>query len=64
MLKTLALTVVLAAFAMPASASTGVQNNQSTSASSAKNIQLAQQGGVFCRKGTRYDYRQRTCVPQ
>lgn len=63
MLKTFALTIVIAAFAIPASASTGAQNHQSTAAT-LKNVQLAQNGGVFCRKGTRYDYRQRTCVPQ
>ncbi len=64
MLKTIALTIVLTAFAVPASASTGSQNNQNASVTTAKNVQIAQQGGVFCRKGTRYDYRQRTCVPQ
>ena len=64
MLKTFALTIVLAAFALPAAASTGTQDNQSTQATSAKNTQLAQRGGVYCRKGTRWDHRQQTCVPQ
>ncbi len=64
MLKTMAMTIVFTAFAWTAGASNGTQNPRPAAATSAKNILLAQQGGVFCRKGTRYDGRQRTCVPE
>lgn len=61
MLKTLLMTIVFAAFASAASASTNAQNTQPAQ-TAVKNVQLAQQGGVFCRKGYRWDGRQRTCV--
>lgn len=64
MLKTFALTITLAALALPAAASTGTQDNRNAQATSAKNMEFAQRGGVFCRKGTRWDQRQQTCVPQ
>lgn len=64
MLKTFALTIVLAAFTLPVAASTGTQDNQNAQAIPAKTVQLAQRGGVYCRKGTRWDHRQQTCVPQ
>ncbi len=63
MLKTIATTIAFTAFAWAATASTGAQNTQPAQ-TGVKNIQLAQQGGVYCRKGTRWDGRQRTCVPE
>lgn len=61
MLKTFTMTILFAAFAWTAAASTSVENAQPVQ-TAVKNIQLAQQGGVFCRKGYRWDGRQRTCV--
>jgi hypothetical protein len=61
MLKTFAATIVFAAFACAAAASTSTQNTQPAQ-TAVKNLRLAQQGGVFCKKGYRWDGRQRTCV--
>ena len=63
MLKTFAMTIVFAAFAWAAAASTSAQNTRPAPVA-VENLQLAQQGGVYCRKGYRWDSRQRTCVPQ
>ena len=61
MLKTFAMTIVFAAFAWTAAASTSTQNTQPLQMT-VKNTQLAQAGGRFCPKGYRWDGRQRTCV--
>jgi hypothetical protein len=63
MLKSILVAIAFATFAWTATASTGTQNTQQAR-TGVKNVQLAQQGGVYCRKGTRWDQRQRTCVPE
>jgi hypothetical protein len=61
-MKILAAAILFATFAFAASASTMPVDSQRAHSTEAKSLQLAQQGGVFCKKGFRWDHRQRTCV--
>jgi hypothetical protein len=60
-MKTFTMTIVFAAFAWTATASTSVQNT-THSQTAVENTQLAQAGGRFCPKGYRWDGRQHQCV--